>query len=174
MNGHEVWRKRGLSWALACFTGWLPAKCLCLAIPPSDMELLVAELPPNPARGSLWVSVVYPQKDTGQCFSDCSLLETGWSCKSCPATSTGCVLGYLEMAGAEFLAHCSAVAEEMVLFFFPKLFARLFFHLLVLLKQWTQRLCSAYLVSQRKWSTSLPTFECPAVTSEVFVTEVLF
>lgn len=165
------------SWAglCACFTGWLSAKCLCLAVPPSDKELLVTEVPPNPARNCLWVSVVYPHKNTGQCFSDGLLLETGWGCKSCSAASeaTGCVLGYLEMAGMEFLAHCSAVGWGDGLFFFPKLFATPFLRLLVLLKQWTQRLCSAYL-SQRKWSTPFSISECPAVTSEVFVAEVLF
>lgn len=120
--------REGWAGLCACFSGWLPAKCLCLAIPPSDKELLVAEVPPSPARGSVCISCVPPEGYRAT-FSDGSLLKTGWGCKSCSAASkaTGYVLGYLEMAEIEFLAQCSAVGQRDGLFFFPRFFATPFF-----------------------------------------------
>lgn len=175
VNGHEVWRKRGLSWALSLLhrvaSGKVPV--------PGNSSLWQGALgnwgTSQPCQGfSVGISCA-PPGGYRTMFADGSMLEAGWCRKSCSAASkaTGCVLGCLDMTEMEFLAHSSAVGQRDGLFFFPKLFATPFPLLFVLLKQWALKLCSRYLVSQRKWSTLFPISEYPTLTSEEFVTGIL-
>lgn len=73
--GWAVMRSAGTEvWAgfCPCFTGWLPMKSFCLAIPPSEKGILVVRyllvlLGAVASWCSLWVSVMYSQQDNIFC-----------------------------------------------------------------------------------------------------------